>query len=277
MLPGDFDWKVHIFGSLSVLIAAFFVLVTGVAFYANLIDISTKENLTILQYVLRHSWATLTGPGSQFVGFLITFITAAVTLLSAIGANRREAQLRKSFAAGIWKAYSGNFLQKVSDSMKDKGILNPIVVLASPSYDVAENINFGQFVGAHLSTSLGRSGYKLDSLLGDNNPNWFRQIYSVRAVGGSGLDSPPAVFFDYPSTFLSFYGAIDKLEAVRGEHISEPRKKEFFHTVRADFFTDAEEWARREGVTLLGIPLETKHVDEFATRLISVIESHSTS
>lgn len=273
MMPGDNDWRTFLFGVVAVTVSGLFLIVSSIGFFDEVRTLAKDSQMSLFQYVWFNVWGVLIGPASQFVGFVITFVTTLMTLLSAISSNRRERELRTAFAAGIWEGYAKNFLGKVLFAMREEGIFTPTFVIAFPSYDVTKDVGFDVTLSAHLPRKLREMGYSMSSLYGDGKAGWFRQVFSIKPTADTSDGVIGSIFFDYPSTFQSFHGAVDKIAEIRDRNVNLLARTSFFNKIREEFFVSAESWARKQGAVIIRIPLETGHVENFAISLIEKMKS----
>lgn len=272
MLPGRFDKAGLFFSALSLAFLICFTAISGFAFVSELQSTAAQKGQSFFGYLWTNFWGVVQGPGAVFAGFFIASLSNAVALWRHFLGLRRETELRRAYGAGIWHGYEVNFLDKVVKSFADKGLPAPRFILASPSYEVLGKLNFGDFVGKQLPAALERAGYEMTSLYGTGDPAWFRQVFRIARVGMPQDDAERPVFFDLPTTFKSFEGAVASVIAQRDVNIPMKKRSAFFDDMKSDFFAEARVWSSLSGAPLAEIQMANAEVTGFAAALARVLE-----
>lgn len=273
MLPGRFDKVGLFFSALSLAFLICFTVLSGIAFVGDLQSAAAQKNQSFFIYLWVNFWAVVQGPGAVFVGFFIASLSNSVALWRHFLGLHRETELRRAYGAGIWYGYEVNFLDKVVKSFSDKGLPAPRFILASPSYEVLGKLNFGDFVGKQLPAALERAGYQMTSLYGSGDPAWFRQVFRITRPGAPPDDAARPLFFDLPTTFKSFEGAVASVMAQRDVNIPIEKRNLFFDDMKNDFFTEARRWSALSGAPLSEIAMPNTDVADFAAALARVLEA----
>ncbi|WP_428031203.1 hypothetical protein [Ancylobacter sp.] len=276
MLPGELDVVAWGLGIAALGLSALFTLITGYAFLQELSRLAALEGAGLGGYIWNHSWTVLHGPAALCLAFLFTSTTAGVSLWRDVVGMQREMELRRAFGAGLWHGYAVNFLDRVTKSFADKGLPAPRFVIASPSYAVHERLDLSDFLGQQLPAALQRNGFEMVSLYGQADPSWFRQVFRVRPIGGGPPDERP-VFFDLPTTFVAFEGAVQAVMIQRGTAITPERQAQLFRDMKCDFFAAAKLWATESGAPVTSIEMPNRDVAGFARSLAAVLAGQNPS
>ncbi|TCK23221.1 hypothetical protein EV667_3899 [Ancylobacter aquaticus] len=270
MLPGDHDILAWVFGILALSLSIVFTLVTGFAFVRELTRLAAAEGMSFGGYIWSYSWAVLHGPAALCLAFLFTSTATGISLWRDVVAMQREMELRRAFGAGLWHGYAVNFLDRVTKSFADKGLPAPRFVIASPSFNVQARLDFADFLGQQLPAALQRNGFEMVSLYGQGDPSWFRQVFRVRPIGGGAPDERP-VFFDLPSTFVAFEGAVQAVMVQRGTAITPERQVQLFQDMKCDFFAASVLWSTESGAPVTPIEMPNRDVAAFAHNLARLL------
>lgn len=280
MFPGRFDRLSFALQVLGLLVTTAFLVVTSIVFFEHFAVVWTEHHASLadLWRVLGDLWEPIKTDGLAWAGFVFATLISIGTLVRMLAASKREQQLRSAFGAGLWYGYQRNFLERVVRSFQQRNI-QPIIILGSPSRNIAENAGATEFVRG-LEEPLRQRGYELRSLSGADAPSWFRQVFAIRRVGESGQEvSQPAArqidfFFDVPSTLIAFEGAIRKIVDIRRMHIDEEQKDIYFQELKDDFFAAMQKWAVDTGYARYVVKLEfrSEDVQAAAATLAGVID-----
>ena len=270
MLPGELDVLAWTFGVAALVLSAIFTVVTGYAFIQELSRLAAEQGLGLGAYVWSHFWTVIHGPAALCFAFFFTSVTAGASLWRDVVGMQREAELRRAFGAGLWHGYAVNFLDRVTKSFADKGLPAPRFVIASPSFNVQERLDVADFLGRQLPAALQRNGFEMVSLYGQGDPSWFRQVFRVRPIGGGEPDERP-VFFDLPTTFVAFEGAVQAVMMQRGTAITPDRQAQLFRDMKCDFFAAAVVWSAESGAPVSSIEMPNRDVAAFARHLASLL------
>lgn len=266
MLPGELDVLGWTFGIVALALSALFTIVTGYAFFQELSRLTAQQGLGVVAYLWSHFWTIIHGPAALCFAFFFTSVTAGTSLWRDVVGMQREAELRRAFGAGLWHGYAVNFLDRVTKTFADKGLPAPRFVIASPSFNVQERLDFADFLGQQLPAALQRNGFEMVSLYGQGDPSWFRQVFRVRPIGGGTPDERP-VFFDLPTTFVAFEGAVQAVMIQRGTAITPERQTRLFQDMKCDFFAASVLWSAESGAPVTAIDMPNRDVAAFARNL----------
>lgn len=266
MLPGELDVLGWTFGIVALALSALFTIVTGYAFFQELSRLAAQQGLGVVAYLWSHFWTIIHGPAALCFAFFFTSVTAGTSLWRDVVGMQREAELRRAFGAGLWHGYAVNFLDRVTKTFADKGLPAPRFVIASPSFNVQERLDFADFLGQQLPAALQRNGFEMVSLYGQGDPSWFRQVFRVRPIGGGTPDERP-VFFDLPTTFVAFEGAVQAVMIQRGTAITPERQTRLFQDMKCDFFAASVLWSAESGALVTAIDMPNRDVAAFARNL----------
>lgn len=270
MLPGRFDAIALVFSIFAIIIPILFTVVTGIGFFNHLHELAGENPLW--PYLWDNIFTLLSGPGALFVGFLITAIGAIVSALRNFRCNMREIELRKAFGVGLWHGYQKNFLDRVAQSFTDKGLPPPIIVVGSPSLNVVSSaFDVRRFLSKQVPAAMEQYGYSMLSVYGEGDAPYFRQAFKIK--GQNDMERP--IFFDLPTTFVAFEGAIQNILKRRKKYLSDDKKEKYFDELKGEFFDATHEWSRVSGAPVHEVHIDNQDPDAFAKRLSELLYSIS--
>jgi hypothetical protein len=209
----------------------------------------------------------------DYLKFTVTVCALFVSIYGNYVFYENLSYMRSAIGIGLWYGYSRNFLDKVVESFLHNGKKSPIFVLASPSYSVIGTLHFVEFLEKYLPGALKAKGYTMESLYGSSSPGFYRQAYHLtkdHQHGGAFLNRD--VFFDFPTTLISFEGAVDAIvKKNRGKLDGNEKSKEFEEMKRC-FFESGEKWAKYKGTRIIAIDMPNDDVASFAKALVRELE-----
>jgi hypothetical protein len=269
MLPGLRDRLLLLSNAFAVLVPVFFTVITGIALAQEVSEKAAEADKELIDYLSSNLWDLLTSIGLLFFGFLISSFAASISMYKAYVTNQREIEIRRAFGAGIWHGYAVNFLDRVADSIKDRAGGTPKIVIASPSYEIIHLLDFRRIVNQQLPATFDAKNFDMISQYGEGDPAWFRQVFIISNKNKSVTTrDPDPVFFDLPTTFVSFEGAIKAIADKRQVYVSDSKKSEYFNLMKKDFFEEALKWSRISGVKIVIVDVFSGDVEEFANKII---------